>query len=224
MSAPKPEVWTVAVCLYEKVAILDFQGTVELLGFLSPENLEKHGSRMFNPKVAFDLHFLSVSTEPINPDSGPKLVPTDLYSAEKQYDVLFVPGGTKGSPEGVPKELLEFLKKQAPGARYVLTACTGSWVLAATGLLDGKRATTNKSGFNEVKSTTNKSIEWVPKARWVIDGNIWTSSGVTAGMDMGNAFLVHIVGEDTAKAIRRSVELSAKGEDEDEFAAIFGLV
>lgn len=59
--------------------------------------------------------------------------------------------GVNARPGGVPDELLEFVKQQAPGARYILSVCTGSWILAGTGLLDGKRATTNKSYFNRVK-------------------------------------------------------------------------
>ncbi|KLO14256.1 class I glutamine amidotransferase-like protein [Schizopora paradoxa] len=233
MSTTNPEIWSVAVCLYDRLTPLDFQGPVGLFGFLAPEViankpevLEQEGSSPFKsvPKVALDLHYLSVSLDPVVTDSGPKLVPTDLYSAEKQYDVLLVPGGSNGNPQGVPKELLEFLKKQAPKAKYVLTVCTGSWILAATGLLDGKRATTNKFTFNMVKETTSKSIEWVPKARWVVDGNYWTSSGVTAGADMANAFLQHIVGEETAKQIRGIIELSSREEGDDEFADFYGLV
>lgn len=53
--------------------------------------------------------------------------------------------------KAVPEELIEFLKSQIPGAKYVLSACTGSWILARTGVLEGKRATTNKFAFKEVK-------------------------------------------------------------------------
>ncbi|KLO14624.1 class I glutamine amidotransferase-like protein [Schizopora paradoxa] len=230
MSAPKTEVWSVGVCLYDYVTALDFAGPVELLGFLTPKRiaqkvapLHKNGASLFT-KVAFEIDYLSVSLNPVVPDSGPRLVPTQLYSTEKQYDILLVPGGSGGHPKGVPKELLEFLKRQAPKARYVLAVCTGSWVLAATGLLDGKRATTAKDSFIETKETTSKAIEWVPKARWVVDGNYWTSSGVTAGANMAYAFLVHIEGKEVAEALRGAIELSLKDADDDEFAEFFGLV
>ena len=107
--------------------------------------------------------------------------------------------GNNARPECVPVDLLEFIKHQAPGAKYILSVCTGSWVLAGTGLLDGRKATTNKAAFRSCKvvylklrgliinghasiqAATSDKIDWIPKARWVVDGNIWTSSGVSAG-------------------------------------------
>ena len=59
--------------------------------------------------------------------------------------------GTGARPDVVPVELMNFLKHQIPGALYVLSVCTGSWILSGTGILDGKRATTNKFAFNTVK-------------------------------------------------------------------------
>ena len=84
-----------------------------------------------------------------------------------------------------PQSLLDFVKRQAPGAQYVLSVCTGSEVLAHAGVLQGKRATTNKASFKRIVDETRElGITWVPKARWVVDGKIWTSSGVTAGKSM----------------------------------------
>ena len=96
-------------------------------------------------------------------------------------------------------------------------------------------------------AATSKAIEWVPKARWVVDGRFWSSSGITAGaskttnrinkwllntnadirsegMDMANGFLIHLVGEETAKAIKGVIELAAVGQGDDEYAAFFGLL
>jgi transcriptional regulator GlxA family with amidase domain len=68
------------------------------------------------------------------------------------------------------------------------------------------------------------NVNWVPKARWVVDGHIWTSSGVTAGSDMAYAFLEHLVGHEVANAIRGVVEVSVRKQDDDEFAEFYGLV
>ena len=89
--------------------------------------------------------------------------------------------GFPGPPD-VPQELTDFLVRQVPGAKHVLTVCTGSWILARTGALDGKRATGNKFMFKAmVADTASRNIDWVARARWVVDGKFWTSSGVTAG-------------------------------------------
>ena len=67
-------------------------------------------------------------------------------------------------------------------------------------------------------------MTWVPKARWVEDGRMWTSSGVTAGIDMAHAFLKHLVGDEIAETIRAGIEASVHEQDDDEFAEAHGLV
>jgi transcriptional regulator GlxA family with amidase domain len=137
--------------------------------------------------------------------------------------------------------VVDFVRKQTPGLQYLLSVCTGSWVLAQAGVLEGKNATTNKAAYKQVEvstklcifhldahqsfqAETSKNIHWVPKARWVVDGNTWTSSGVTAGADMGYAFLTHLAGPEFAIKARNTVELRAAAQDDDEFAEIFGLI
>jgi putative intracellular protease/amidase len=167
--------------------------------------------------------------------------------------------GPGARPHNVHPSLNIFIQKQAPGAKYILTVCTGSWILANTGLLDGKNATTNKASFNTIKvrspiltkplnpifcqANTSSEINWVPQARWVVDGNIWTSSGVSAGenirsdhlkpagswgcylgIDMASRFVEHLVGEDIARFIRGRVEVSVHSADDDEFAAFNELL
>ncbi|PBK78690.1 hypothetical protein ARMSODRAFT_947665 [Armillaria solidipes] len=138
---------------------------------------------------------------------------------------------------------MNFLKRQGPNAKYILTVCTGSWILSSTGLLDGKRATTNKKMFNVIKEDTKDlPITWIAKARWVAteDKKIWSSSGITAGklvgpkrhyspdvatgMDLAYAFLEHITGKGPAEASAKLLEMMVNGEGDDPFAAKNGLV
>ncbi|TDL26224.1 class I glutamine amidotransferase-like protein [Rickenella mellea] len=217
---------SLAVCLFPSVTALDYQGPIEVLGFLTPENLEKR--KLKTPACTLTVTYLSHTLDPVVPTSGPATLPQltydDALKQKIQYDILLVPGGLGARPGAVPDALVNFLKVQAPGAKYVFTVCTGSWILAGTGYLDGRRATTNKAAFKSCKESTSNKITWVPKARWVADGNIWTSSGVVAGLDMANAFLIHLVGEDMARIVRERVELRASSQDDDEFAEVHGLI
>ncbi|KAF2726690.1 class I glutamine amidotransferase-like protein [Polyplosphaeria fusca] len=141
------------------------------------------------------------------------LTATQTFANAPQFDALLVPGGMgcfdpndKGRPN--PKNLnpvVDFVKAQYPGLKYLITVCTGSAVTSLTGLLDGKRATTFK-GALPVLAKWRPQVQWVPRARWVVDGNIWTSSGVSSGMDVAFAFVKEVYGEETAAAIATWME------------------
>ncbi|KAJ1300295.1 hypothetical protein OPQ81_005119 [Rhizoctonia solani] len=178
------------------------------------------------PNVRFETEYLAETHEPITPMAGARVLPTKTFSevGSKQFDIILVPGGDNCRPGEPSKALAEFIQQQAAGAQYVLSVCTGSWILAALGLLDGKRATTNKFLYNEIKKTTSPSIQWVPKARWVVDGKFWTGSGVTAGQDMGYEFLKTLAGAEFAAVAKNTMELRATSADDDEFADVFHLV
>lgn len=83
--------------------------------------------------------------------------------------------------------------------------CTGSGVLAAAGLLDGRRATSNKQSFAWA-SSCGSAVTWVAQARWVTDGNIYTAGGVAAGIDMSLALIARILSEDVASEVARYAE------------------
>ena len=103
------------------------------------------------------------------------------------------------------------------------SVCTGSAVLAAAGLLDGYRATSNKRAFTWATSQ-GPQVEWVPQARWVEDRNRWTSSGVAAGMDMAVALIATLCGKGAAKDAAAQIELEVHTDpDWDPFAKLYGL-
>ncbi|KAM5434621.1 hypothetical protein MferCBS31731_006723 [Microsporum ferrugineum] len=123
---------------------------------------------------------------------GEAIMPTHTFKNAPPLDVLLIPGGFgTEAPDLGPT--LTFIKDTYPSLQYVLTVCTGSELLAKTGILDGRHATTNKQVYNRVIKSGPK-VKWVPEARWVADGNVWTSSGVSAGIDLIFAFLDAVYG------------------------------
>ncbi|KAG8718830.1 hypothetical protein FRC09_012033 [Ceratobasidium sp. 395] len=205
-------------------------GPMEMLSFAATDSYIKTRQGWPTPDCEFIIDYVAESREPITPSGGAQILPSKTFSEveSKQYDILFVPGGPGTRPNVLSPAVREFVKKQATGATYILSVCTGSWVLADAGVLDGKRATTNKAAFKDCVSdpqaSTSKAVQWVAKARWIVDGNVWTSSGVTAGADMGHAFMKHVTGDEFATKVKNIVELHASGPDDDEYAEIFGLI
>ncbi|ORX87524.1 class I glutamine amidotransferase-like protein [Basidiobolus meristosporus CBS 931.73] len=117
------------------------------------------------------------------------------FQNHPEFDVLFVPGGLVDDELANPA-ILEFIETQAKKAKVVLTVCTGSVLLAKTGLLDGSRATTNKMAWKKF-TPQFPDVNWVKHARWVQDGKYITSSGVSAGTDMAAYFVKKYFGEQT---------------------------
>jgi transcriptional regulator GlxA family with amidase domain len=216
-----------AICLYPGLTALDYQGPVELFGFISNGPKSSRPSLPEPLKYTIEISYLSHDLKPIQPKSGPLILPNASYTDPGQYDIVLVPGAPMDPVYNAPGAIIEFLKQQHSSAKYILSVCTGAWFLAKAGILNDKKATTNKSAFRTIeKDTEDLPITWVPKARWVVDdhGKLWTSSGVTAGTDMANAFMDHLIGTPNAEIIRHLVELSAKSQGDDPFAEYFGLL
>jgi transcriptional regulator GlxA family with amidase domain len=123
-------------------------------------------------------------------------------------DYLLVPGGAGTRVAMQDGPTLEFLRRQAAGARAVLSVCTGSIVLAAAGLLDGRAATTHWKAIPRLRAYPAVTLR---EERWVRDGTIWTSAGVSAGMDLLLAFIAAEDGEEAASATQAGAEYYPDG-------------
>jgi putative intracellular protease/amidase len=134
-----------------------------------------------------------------------------------------VPGGSGTRREVSNEPLLAELRRLAGVARFATTVCTGSALLARSGALDGMRATSNKRAFAWAVAQGPR-VRWVAEARWVEDGKFFTSSGVSAGMDMALALIARIADRETSVGIANRTEY-AWHEDKgwDPFAKLNGL-
>lgn len=199
---------TVGMVIFEGFELLDVFGPLEFFGRY-PES--------------FTISLLAMETGPVKSAQGPTAV-ADAALVDTAADILIVPGGKGTRREVDNSALLDELRRLAGNAQWVASICTGAALLAKAGLLDGKRATTNKLAW-EWATAQGPNVEWIPQARWVEDGNVWTSAGVTAGMDMSLALIAKILGADAAKQAAIYAEYTPHEDaSDDPFAKLAGLV
>ncbi|RYP03013.1 hypothetical protein DL764_005434 [Monosporascus ibericus] len=157
----------------------------------------------------------------------PSVIATHTFADAPALDVLLVPGGlgNRALEDASDTSVEDFVARRFPQVDYLLSVCTGAAFLAKAGVLNGRRATTNKNSWNWVV-THGENVTWVPAARRVQDGNVWTSSGVSAGLDMTYAFLKHFYGEDdeVLKFMMNTMEYAPHtNPDWDPFAVVHKL-
>ena len=154
----------------------------------------------------------------LNSSVYPSILPTHTLATAPDLDVLLIPGGVGTRRENMDV-LLNYIRTTYPKVKYLVTVCTGSLLAGRTGLLDGKRATTNKGAYASVAAALPK-VKWQPHARWVVDGNLWTSSGLSAGIDISLEFVECMYGDATAEKITTNMEIDRHTDPRwDPFAA-----
>ena len=209
--------------VYPTFEPLDAFGPVEALQMLA-WNIKK-----------LDLYIIGPTLDPVSTSSsdpewnktgsrfGVSIQPTHTYAdPPADLDVLFVPGGGGAHGEEAAVPMVEFIRKTYPKLKYLITICTGASLAARAGVLDGKRATTNKA-FWKSMTTMSPNVHWVKTARWVVDGNCWTASGVSAGIDATLAWIASVYGEGEARKIANFMEYEWNSDpSRDPFADIWG--
>lgn len=194
---------TLGTLLFDGFELLDVFGPLEILGHMRDE---------------LRIVLVGPAAGPVASAQGARAVADVGRDECDPLDVLLVPGG-RGTRTGVEDAaLVAWIRARADAASVVMSVCTGSGLLARAGVLDGRRATSNKRAFDWAVAQ-GPNVEWIRRARWVHDGKFWTSSGVSAGIDMTFAFVADRHGRDAADDAARRVEYEwHRDPDDDPFA------
>jgi transcriptional regulator GlxA family with amidase domain len=189
----------VGVVLFEGFTVLDVYGPVQ--AFAACRTMTPDGT----PHRYFQIAMLGRQPGPVRAGEGPATQADFGFGEAPTCDVLLVPGGFGTRAAVGDGDFLKALRTLAERAPVTTTVCTGSALLARTGLLDGRPATSNKIAWDWVVSQGPR-VQWKRRARWVDDGTILTSSGVSAGIDMALALVARLNGRDMAIAAARNME------------------
>jgi cyclohexyl-isocyanide hydratase len=176
----------IGMLIFPRLTQLDMTGPYEVL------------ARLPNTKV----HLVAHTMAPVTTDRGMQIVPTITLADCPQLDLVMLPGGPGQQDLMEDEAALGFLRRQAAGAKYVTSVCTGSLVLGAAGLLKGKRATSHWAAIEHLKP-----LGAIPVSdKVVMDGNVITGAGVTSGIDFALAVAALLEGEDAARQIQLQIE------------------
>jgi transcriptional regulator GlxA family with amidase domain len=200
---------TLGALLYVDFEVLDLFGPLEMFGNLPGQ-----------------VEVVTVAEEagPVRSAQGPRVHADHGLADCPPLDLLLIPGGVGTRAEVENERLMAWLRDRAGQVEVAMTVCTGTALLAQARLLDGLRATTNKMFFSWPE-TTWPSVRWVREARWVEDGKFWTSSGVSAGIDMALAVIARVADQGTADFLATATEYEwHRDAGWDPFARVHGLI
>lgn len=182
----------VGIVLYEDAEELDWAGPWEVLSAL--------------PAVG-EANVMTIAERdgPIRCAKGLRVLPDRTFDQVDALDVLLVPGGQGSRVELANPVLLDWIRRIAPGCTWVTSVCTGAPILAAAGLLAGRRATTHW-GYIETLRKDHPDVEVLEGVRYVRDGNVVTAAGVSAGIDMALWLVGQIHSPDIARKVQHFIE------------------
>jgi transcriptional regulator GlxA family with amidase domain len=199
--------WTVGIYLFDAVEILDFAGPFEVFSTAA----RVHGRRDPPRPPVFVVATVGRGTGPIVARGGLRVTPGFGLHDHPPLDVLIVPGGIVDAEMEQP-DVLDWLQRTASSAGITASVCTGAFLLAQAGLLEGKEATTH---WDDIASLRDyfPSVRVVDDRRWVDAGPIVTSAGISAGVDMSLYLVSRLAGIDLARKTARQMQYRWREEE-----------
>ena len=190
----------VGILIFPDVEILDFAGPFEVF---SATRLNEE--RRYSDSSPFHVFLVAEAAAPIVTTGGMRVSPEFTIENCPPLEVLFIPGGWGTRAQANNTRLLQWIRLRAPQTKTLTSVCTGSFLLGAAGLLEGRHATTHWRSLDRMCETF-PSIKVERKLHVVEEGDVITSAGISAGIDMALRVVARYCGEAIARATARHME------------------
>lgn len=191
---------TVGIVVFDDVEVLDFCGPFEVFSVV---RLDEETRR--EEPSPFDVGLVGETADPVTTKGGMTVTPRWAFDNCPALDLLLVPGGWGVRRQLENPLLLDWLRERGREVERLCSVCTGSLLLGAAGLLDGRRATTHWRALDWMAELL-PAVEVVRDRHFVRDGSVWTAAGISAGIDLSLRIVAAINGEETARATARYME------------------
>jgi transcriptional regulator GlxA family with amidase domain len=207
------DVRTVGIVLFEGVEVIDFAGPLEVFGITGEDD------PLPQPFSVFTI----AERSPVVAKLGLSITPTYTFDDAPQPDILIVPGGGGFHPDGTPwgrraemhnPAMLDFVRRMDEHTELTLSVCSGTFILATAGLLEGRRVTTTIPLQGDLQTLLPEATV-VEGVRWVDAGHIVTSAGATAGITMSLNVVARLLGNEAARTTARTMEYDWEPEQPD---------
>ncbi len=193
--------WTVGILLFDEIEVLDFAGPFEVFSVTTYEDFTTR---------AFIVSTISETGEMIYARNGLKVQPEYSFDNAPSFDIIVVPGGPGARETQIHnRRVIEWIANQMTNVNIMTSVCTGAFLLAKAGLLDGKTATTHWFTYDRFENEFPK-VTLQRNVKFVDQGNIVTSAGVSAGINMSFHIVNRLLGKEVTSNTARGMEYEIK--------------
>lgn len=191
---------SLGIYLFDQIEVLDFAGPFEVFTTAS----RVAGKLEPNIDAPFRVFTVAETTSPIRSRAGLTVTPDFGFGEHPAIDVLLVPGGDVTAELSKPK-VIDWITRQAHSAQLTASVCTGAFLLGKAGLLAGRRATTHWEDIEGLRDLL-PDTEVLEQRRWVDEGQVITSAGISAGIDMSLYLVARYAGQGAAKLTAKQMD------------------
>jgi transcriptional regulator GlxA family with amidase domain len=183
---------TFGILIFPDVEELDFVGPIEVFGSFA---------KYFDKD--WQVVTIAQTSEPVHAAKGLNVIPDHTFDDCPPLDVLLVPGGFGTRQEMINPAMIGFVQRAGDAAQWVTSVCTGAFILSRAGFLKGREATTHWAALNDLRAEPDVRVV---EQRFVVDGNVITAAGVSAGIDMALYLVGQLTSPETARNVQKAIE------------------